>query len=59
MTISYSMNPNLRRAVLNKQAQDRKSPYKMFCKEKLEQYNCGLITSDEYYKAIADAKLLK
>lgn len=56
--MSYNMNPAMRRATQDKQAADKKSPFKLFCKETLEQYNNGLISADEYYKAVADAKLL-
>lgn len=42
----------------DKQALSLKSPFKMFAKDTLEKYNNGLISADEYYKAIADAKLL-
>ena len=56
--MSYNMNPAYRRANQDKQALALKSPFKMFAKETLEKYNNGLISADEYYKAIADAKLL-
>lgn len=56
--MSYNMNPAYRRATQDKQALALKSPFKMFAKETLEKYNNGLISADEYYKAIADAKLL-
>lgn len=56
--MSYNLNPNLRRASQDKQAQEKKSPFKLFCKETLAKYNSGLISADEYYKCISDAKLL-
>lgn len=56
--MSYNMNPAMRRATQDKQAADKKSPFKMFAKETLEKYNNGLISADEYYELIAGAKLL-
>lgn len=39
-----------------KQAEARKSPFKLYAKAQLEKYNSGLISADEYYDSVAKAK---
>jgi hypothetical protein len=57
---TYNLLPNYRKAdILRKEAiKANRKEYQAFANQKLEQYNIGLISADEYYTAVTNAKLL-
>lgn len=57
---TYNQSWSYRNKDLNKKAQNeaKKANYKEFMKEKLSQYNTGLISAEEYYEAERNARIL-
>ena len=57
---TYNLLPNFRKSdMARKEAlKAKRKEYQAFANKKLEQYNVGLISADEYYVAVANAKLL-
>lgn len=57
---TYNQSWSYRNKDLNKRAQyeTKKAKYKEYMKEKLAQYNSGLITADEYYELERSARIL-
>lgn len=57
---TYNQSWSYRNKDLNKRAslESKKAGYKKYVDEKLEQYNVGLISADEYYEAVRSAKIL-
>lgn len=57
---TYNQSWAYRNKDLTKKAQNeaKKANYKEYMKEKLAQYNAGLISSEEYYEAERSARIL-